>query len=172
MARQELVWDVFLPRKVDSARTEVALDQINSTENVPIRRIVRPEGECVENRPDHSAVRLCVLVALHAGPSQLVTRLGGLRLLDQAVHGLLRDHGEDHVTDCAIRVSDAGLGDFVEQVLLAVDDLDLLHDLLHEGFVRLRINQPDELEEELSDAIEDLDLTSVHQNSEQGEPNR
>ena len=103
-----------------------AFHQLQRLHDRTMTFVVGPELEGRQEFGHHAPVVPLVRIADHGAQRRAVGWPSGFPLLDQIAQGLLANHRKDDLAHHAVRLSQCGIGQFEQQVLLAADALDVI----------------------------------------------
>jgi hypothetical protein len=117
---------VFVGRIETRLVAEVSAHELDGAHHRPVTLVARAHRQRLDERRHHAAVMGLVGATdrhLHGLPISGPARLP---LFDQSAQCLLVDDGVDHLSDDVVRMSEGGIGDLEEQVVLPSHALEVL----------------------------------------------
>ncbi len=108
----------------------VAADQVKRPDHRLVRVVVGAEVESGQQVQHRAPIMAAVGAADRGAERRAVGGAGRLALAHQVVERLLAHHGEQHLTDGAVRLLDGGAGQIEQQALLAADTLKVVQRFL------------------------------------------
>jgi len=148
------------------------MDQLEALQERPLGRIIGAELQCFKGRIHHPTVELAVLSLKLMGFYDLIPCFCLFGLYHQSVENLLVHLGEQNLADCPVRILRGGLGYPVQDLGFSVYLTDITNQLLLDLAVRLLVNVPNQIQEDVDDVVGDLHLSRGQKCCQQGDPPR